>query len=64
MKIYTKAEIDDAVEVYAIAYEVEKDGVDVTLAYDEDGAVIGFRLSLDVDGRSHGCDEWIGERYL
>lgn len=63
MKIYTKAEIDDVVEVYAIAYGVETDGVDATLNYDEDENVIGFRLSLDVDGRSHGCDEWIGERW-
>lgn len=58
--IYTEAEINEAVVAYAIHHEVEADAVliDCTTA---DGGIVGFRLSLDTDGRSRGCDEVFGQ---
>lgn len=56
---YTEAEIEQAVADYATHHGVETDAVDVCRRY-EDDCVIGFRLSLDVDGASRGCDERFG----
>lgn len=35
--------------------------VDIARTYDGDGRIIGWCLSLDSDGASHGCDERYGE---
>lgn len=59
-KTCTEAEINEAVVDYAIHHEVETGAVDVSRSY-TDGALTGFRLSLDADGRSRGCDETFGE---
>jgi hypothetical protein len=55
----TMGQIGEAVRRYAEFHGVEADAVDVTRVYDGDGdRVVRFRLSLDTDVRSHGCDEW------
>jgi hypothetical protein len=56
---YAEDEIRSYVLSYADHHGVGPDAVDVTRQYDG-GAVTGFRLSLDVDGRSRGCDEKFG----
>lgn len=54
-------QIDGAVEDYCIHHQAEEDGVDVCMCtHGDDGPVIGFRLSLDVDGRSRGEDKRFG----
>jgi hypothetical protein len=56
---YTEDVIRSYVLSYAEYHGVEPDAVDV--AREMDGkTVTGFRLSLDVDGRSRGCDEKFG----
>lgn len=50
--------IRSAVEDYAIHHGVEPRDVLVDSEYDAEGDVLRFRMSLDGDGRSHGCDEW------
>lgn len=57
---WTIESIAALVEDYAIYHEVETDAVDVSLCRDNAGRVVGGRLSLDVDGRSHGGDEVFG----
>lgn len=59
-RIYAEKDIMEAVHDYAVHHEVETDEVSVTRNHDNDGRIIGFRLSLDVDGRSRGCDEKFG----
>jgi hypothetical protein len=64
MKIYTEEEIAEAIDIYSEFHEFhsEKNGglsVHVTKNVTVDG-VVGFRMSLDGDGRSRGCDEIIG----
>ena len=59
MKTYTKMDLDAAIVDYAVRHEVETDDVLIDRNY-YDGLVIGFRLSLDVDGRSRGGDETFG----
>lgn len=58
--IYTDEQIQQAVTDYAIHHEVEADAVLVERSY-TDGRLTGFRLSLDADGKSRGCDERYGE---
>lgn len=60
MTTYTDREIDRAIVDYAIHHDVETDAVVIDVR-EEGGAVVGFRLSLDVGGRSRGCDETFGE---
>ena len=66
MKTYTEAEIAEAVENYEDYYaeQIETKGLKVVVDRNYEGGtenVIGFRLSLDSDNRSHGCDETFGE---
>lgn len=61
MKAYTDREMMSAILDYADRNGVDKDHVVLSRLYDVDGYVIGFRLSLDFDGRSKGCDEVFGE---
>ncbi len=49
--------VDGSVTVYYGANAKESEFIDLP----EDAPVVGFRLSLDVDGRSRGCDETYGE---
>lgn len=48
--------LDEVIQNYANHHEVEIDAVDVSFANYEDGAST-VCLSLDKDGKSHGCDE-------
>jgi hypothetical protein len=65
MKTFSDSEIQKAVEDYrdfhASKIQLEGLTVEVSRNYlgDTEG-VIGFRLSLDSDGHSHGCDETYG----
>lgn len=60
MTAYEKTQVQEAIEVYCYHRDVEPSDVVVTYECDEGGGnVVRFRLSLDVDGKSHGCDEWI-----
>lgn len=53
-----RAIIDAAVTLYAEFHDVSTDEVDVSTNTRGDGdRIIGYRLSLDVDGVSRGCDE-------
>lgn len=66
MKKYTEAEIQGATEAYAEfhAETIEETGLSVVVDRNYEGGtenVIGFRLSLDSDNHSHGCDETYGE---
>jgi len=54
-----EVQIREAVVAYAIHHEVDLDLVTVERKYDGDGQIVAVRLSLDGDGRSHGCDETI-----
>jgi len=58
-KTFTDADVTAAVVDYAIHHEVETDRVAVERSY-QDGRLVGFRLSLDVHGRSAGQDETYG----
>jgi hypothetical protein len=57
---YTQSDIDALVAAYAAHHDVEPSAVDVS-RNTSDNTVIGVRLSLDIDGRSRGCDETFGE---
>lgn len=60
MKVFTPQEIAEARLSYADYHGVDyASGVEVTENH-YDGKCVGFRLSLDVDGRSRGEDEWYG----
>lgn len=60
MKIFTSQDIAEARLSYADYHCVDyASGVEVT-EHHHNGQCIGFRLSLDVDGISHGEDEWHG----
>ncbi len=59
-KICTPEETVQAIRDYCVRHEVRPDFVLIDRQYDADGEVIGFRLSLDLDGRSRGCDETFG----
>ena len=59
LKVYTEKEISGFVADYATHHEVETDKVEVLRVYVGEG-IVGFRLSLDTDGKSHGCDEKYG----
>lgn len=50
--------IQNAIEDYCIHHGVQPRDVTITSEYDAEGDVLRFCLSLDGDGRSHGCDEW------
>ncbi len=56
----TGDEITTAKADYAAHHGTTEDAVIVDLMHDPDGRTIGFRLSLDVGGRSRGCDEYFG----
>jgi len=59
-KYYTPQEIAEARLSYADHHGVDyASGVEVT-EHHHAGKCVGFRLSLDVDGVSHGADEWHG----
>lgn len=64
MHTYSEGEIARYVNDYADHHDVEPDAVIIDRRFADGGkdglAVIGFRLSLDVDGRSRGCDERFG----
>ena len=62
VKFYTPGEIAEERLSYADKYGVDyASGVDVS-EHEWGGHIVGFRLSLDVDGTSHGADEWFGLR--
>jgi predicted KAP-like P-loop ATPase len=66
MKSYTEEEIQKALESYSEFHsEKIQNGLSVHVTVNVlnvvgEEEVIGFRLSLDGDGRSHGYDEIIG----
>ena len=56
-KTHVEQQIKDAVGLYADFHGVPVDSVDVTREFEGD-TVTRFRLSLDSEGHSRGCDEW------
>ena len=63
-RTYTETEINESIRDYATQHEVELDAVLVdrhTGEYAQGPDVVGYRLSLDVDGVSRGCDETFGD---
>ena len=50
-------QLAEAVELYADFHGVPT--ADVTREFEGDGDIVTrFRLSMDQEGRSRGCDEW------
>lgn len=59
MKVSAEQQIAEAVELYADFHGVPTASVDVTREFEGDGDIVTrFRLSMDQEGRSRGCDEW------
>ena len=56
----SEADITQAVADYCDFHGVEADAVLIDRREMDGIGVVGFRLSLDIDGRSRGCDETFG----